>query len=750
MKKLLLCLSLFAGIAQTTFARNSAKPVLSAFTRNYLVLAAMPQNRAKPIEGYVYKQINGRIYISSFIKVADDVNEAALTSLGVFIGTKAGKVWTVQIPIEKVTEFTLLPGISHIDLDMPIKPHLDAARKATRADSAQMGINLPTPFTGKNVVVGIIDAGFDYNHPTMYDTLHSNYRVRRVWQQKRSGTPPVGFSYGKEIVDPYLIRSSGYDTAITSHGTHVAGIAAGSGYGSTPIPSRWRGMAYEADMVFVGIMPHPNQWVTGGVTDVIDGMNYIFTYATAAAKPAIVNLSWGSSLGPHDGHSLFSQACDALTGPGRIFACSAGNSGQDSIHLKKTFTPTNSTVSTFVTFDPALDAANQKTWIDVWGDTGKSFCLDVKLYDTTTRIDTTVQICVADTIQNYTLTGSDGNPLYVTIAMTAVEYNGRPHAFISFHSLTDNNICLTASGTSGTINMWEGYIYPPTGYYGALRKLGYPFAVAGDASMTTSDISSSFSAISVGAYVSRASFTNIGGQMLSFGASNGRIAPFSSMGPTADGRIKPDITGPGLALTSGVSSYDTSYAAGGTNYVFTVANTTVDGRAYPYAVAAGTSMSCPATSGIIAMLLQMNSTLSPDSVKSILATTALTDANTGTIPPAGTNIWGHGKVNAYKALKHMAAAVTVNNTLAPNPMDCLLYPNPSHGSFDIVFNNTGAEKAIDVSVTDVTGRLIFTQTISVTKGYNTAHISLNNMPSGLYLTKIACGNKYNLIKTMVE
>lgn len=748
MKKLLFCIALLAGMVHAAHARTATKPVLSAVTRKYLNEAAMSIDRSKPIEGYVYKIIGGRTYVSAFIKVTDEVNEAALTALGVYTGTKAGSVWTVQIPVDNVVPFTQLSGISHIDLDQPIAPLLDAARKATRADSAHMGLNLPTPFTGQNVVVGIIDAGFDFNHPTLYDTLHTNYRVRRVWAQKGTGTPPVGFAYGREMTDPYVIRSVGYDTAITSHGTHVAGIAAGSGYGS-PSNSKYRGMAYESDLVFVGIMPHPNQWVSGGVTDVIDGMNYIFTYAASVYKPCVVNLSWGSSLGPHDGHSLFSQACDALTGPGRIFACSAGNSGEDTIHLQTTFSTANNSVSTFVTFDPNLDAANRKTWIDVWGDTGKSFCLGVKLYDTTSAIDSTISICMADTLHNYVLTGSDGNPCYITISMVPTEYNGRPHAFISFHSLSANNICLTARGTSGAINMWEGYINPPVGYYGALKKLGYPWAVSGDARMTVSDISSSFSALSVGAYVSRGNFTNVSGASLGFGVSSGKIAPFSSLGPLPDGRIKPDITGPGMALGSGVSSFDTSYSPGGTNYVFVVNNATMGGKVYPYAVAAGTSMSSPATSGIIAMLLQLNSTLTPDSVKNILARTAITDANTGVIPAAGTNTWGHGKVNAYRALRQMLAAVTVKSTLAEDPMNCILYPNPSNGNFNIIYNNT-LNETIDVSVSDIAGRVVYTYSQRLAKGYNTLAVHLGNIPKGLYFTRISCGEKYNLIKTMVE
>src|SRR6185437_5036148 len=112
-----------------------------------------------------------------------------------------------------------------------------------------------------------------------------------------------------------------------------------------------------------------------------DGMNYIYNYAASVGKPAVVNLSWGATIGPHDGNSLFSQACDALTGPGKIFVCAAGNNGEDTVHLGKTFSPTDTAVSTFVTFSPYLAAYNRQTWVDIWGDTGSSFCVSLRLYN---------------------------------------------------------------------------------------------------------------------------------------------------------------------------------------------------------------------------------------------------------------------------------------------------------------------------------------------------------------------------------
>ena len=166
---------------------------------------------------------------------------------------------------------------------------------------------------GKNVVVGIIDAGFDFTHPTMFDTTNSLYRIKRVWAQKKYGTPPSGFAYGNEMVDSASIVATGFDTGIASHGTHVTGIAAGSGYGSNTTNNKYRGFSYQSDIALVCIMPAESEWAVAGESDILDGMSYIYNYAASVSKPAVVNLSWGANIGSHNGNSLFSQACDALT-----------------------------------------------------------------------------------------------------------------------------------------------------------------------------------------------------------------------------------------------------------------------------------------------------------------------------------------------------------------------------------------------------------------------------------------------------
>ncbi|PQJ11331.1 hypothetical protein CJD36_005885 [Flavipsychrobacter stenotrophus] len=752
MKKIFttLGLSFLTFIAQ---GQEKQVPKLSAPTRHYLAAVSKASDKEAMMPDYVYKLINNKYYISAMVKMRNGADQTALDALGVYVGTRAGSIWTAQIPVNKLEAFTQLPSVEYIELDAPIFPVLDSARKQTRADSAQKGIYLPYPMTGKNVVTGIIDAGFDYNHTTFYDTTRGGYRIKRIWAQKNTGTPPVGFAYGREITDTNVMRTVGYDTAITSHGTHVAGITAGSGVDGG-VGGKYRGMAYESDIVLVGIMPHPSQWIGTGVSDVIDGMNYIYNYAASVSKPAVVNLSWGSTLGSHDGSSLFSMAADALTGPGRIFVCAAGNNGQDTVHIEKVFAFTDTLVHTFVNFSPYLDTAHQMTYVDVWGEPGQTFCLNTRLFNGATAIDSTRFICLsADSTYDMHMIGSNGDTCFVSITTSPIAFNGRPRAYVYFHSKVHDAICLSVMGQSGTrINMWEGFLIPPSGYYGSLTSHGFPWAVNGDVNMTVSDIGSTRSAITVAAYNTKVSFKNISGATYSYtGAVRGKLASFSSHGPTMDNRVKPDIAGPGLGVVSAVSSYDPSFSVGGSEYSSVISNhlDAISSRTYSYAILAGTSMASPCVSGIVAMMLQYNPNLTPDSVKSLININAIKDTFTSvTLPATGTNLWGHGKINAYRTLRYMVGNLSVAHE-GMDPMDCILYPNPGKGDFTLSFSAKAAEQ-LTVSVFDITGKMVNFQNWNVNTGANSKELNLTQLAKGIYFTKVNSATGHVVIKTVIE
>lgn len=716
-----------------------------------------PEERRKPIEGYVYQlDANHNPYISTLIK-AGTVSVADLTAIGARVGTRAGNIWTVYVPVGSMDAFVNTSGIEYIETDQPVFADMDTARIVTRVDSVHQGIGLPMPYAGKNVVVGIIDAGFDFTHVSLFDTSGVTYRVKKAWSQKTPGIPPSQFFYGNEMVTANALFNAKTDAYNFSHGAHVAGIAAGSGYGGDNTHSKYRGMAYESDLVLVGITPTEESWTGTGLAEIIDGINYIFSYANVNGKPAVANLSWGCSMGPHDGSSLFSQACDNLTGPGKIFVCSAGNNGQELIHFNKTFNPTDTIVTT--TLNVPLVQNKKRAWVDAWGDSAQSFCIQASLYDGANLLTSLNTYCTGDAgtgAYDLYMIGQNGDTCFISVATDSAAFNGKPRAFLDVYNKTNDMIVLTLTATGGAVNMWTGLVNNKTGYYGSFTHYqGISHMQAGNTNTTISDISSSQSAIAVGAYASRTVFTNILGNNVSYTnyVVKGNIAPFSSRGPSIDGRTKPDITAPGLVLGSAVSSYDTNMAnTTGPGYPNVVSSyyKQQNNRTYQYAMLMGTSMSSPAAAGIIALLLQVKPTLTPAEIRTLLKETAILDNYTGNIPSQGSNTWGWGKINAYQPIYILLQELGIEQVSSSGEqLACLLYPNPNKGTYNLEYN-TEADETLQVEVLSVTGATLLHREWKATRGGNHTTISLQSLPAGSYFTRLSNGKGSVVIKMLVQ
>ena len=731
----------------TCVAQNNSNAKLSAFTQQYIQHTNSSVTNKIKYPNVVYKKIDNVYFLSALIKVTSVLNEAHLQALNVKVGTKAGQIWTVQIPENKFNDFLLLKGIDCIQLDEPIHANLDIARKTTRVDSVHRGISLPMPYTGKNVVVGILDVGMDYSHPAFYDTLGNKYRIKRVWEQKSIGTPPAGFSYGKELVDSLSIVTDGTDNVLQTHGTHVAGISAGSGFGG-PTSGKFRGVAFESDLVMVGITPPSSQWTSAGMSDIIDGMNYVYTYAASVGKPAVVNLSWGCTVGPHDGTSLFSQACDILTGPGKLFVISAGNNGTNNVHVKKTFTLSDTLLKTVVNFNTSLP--QKKTWVDIWGDVSNLFEVKLSLYNAVTLINQTRFFKLNGATLDTFIVGALSDTCYFKITLIASDYNLKPHALIDIYSKSANNLCLTIKANAGNVHAWEGYVKESTGYYGSFSSGGVIGAISGNADYTIGEMACTKSAITVGAYASKVTYTDIAGSPWSYNTyvNANKIVPFSSHGPTTDSRVKPDITAPGLTIASAVSSYDTAYTATGSsksNVVRTFINP-LNGKSYYYGEMSGTSMSSPMVSGIVALLLQVNPLFTPTQVKGIIIQTAIKDSYTTTTP--NPVLWGAGKINAYKAVKQAFFQIGLNQ-YSSKVSDFILYPNPSNGQ--MIFKTTkNFSGPITINVYTVSGMLVYSKNNVMMNQQDELEIILPQLSDGLYLTTIVTQEGSSTIKTLIQ
>jgi hypothetical protein len=162
-------------------------------------------------------------------------------------------------------------------------------------------------------------------------------------------------------------------------------------------------------------------------------------------------------------------------------------------------------------------------------------------------------------------------------------------------------------------------------------------------------------AITSGAYVSKRFWTNSSGTTYSYtGYVEDAIAPFSGIGPTADGRLKPDIASPGSAIGAALSSGVDPDA--GSNYVFILPG-------QKHWIMQGTSMSSPHTAGCTALLLGSNPALTSDQIKDLFTSTADADAYATGLP---NYIWGFGKLDVLESMAKSISgtAVVTRTTLA--------------------------------------------------------------------------------------
>lgn len=626
---------------------------------------------------YSLYEINDNLYVGAFLKIDKETfQKNNVESLGVKLNTEAGNFFTALIPINNLESLFEVEGIVSVEIAEKVYSTMDNARTLTNVNQVHSGTGLPQVYTGNGVIVGVIDKGFDYTHPNFKIVNTSQPKISRVWEQENtSGSAPLGFNYGTGFLGATDILNRMRDQVNESHGTHVAGIAAGTGGISSN--SNLRGIAYDSELVMVST--NMNNLA------ILDGISYIFNYATEVNKPAVVNISIGGHIGPHDGSSVFDQYCNSIVGNGRIIVGSAGNEGSQLLHLGKTFSSSSNTLLSFVKFNSS-SSTNGESSIDIWGEVGRNFSVAVNIYNTnnntyeayTPYIDTASGTSSTSTL-NYNL--YDNDPIIPDLCTVQISYerintqNSKPHVQIRINnSNQDDNykyVLLEIIANDGTVNSWCPFC--------TFNNLTYtlPFQ-NGDTDMTVGEIGGTGnSIISVGAYTSNNTWTSYSGQtqyqpnQTSLHVLN-QIAPFSSKGPTADGRIKPDITAPGNILASSVSRFDSNYVLSSPR---TVSGLTDGTNNWWYGMMDGTSMSAPMVTGIIALWLQANPNLNVADIKTILQNTADTDSFTGTGSAIPNNTWGRGKIDAYDGIQYINQFLNVDTFDTTN--NFIVYPNPT-------------------------------------------------------------------------
>lgn len=177
--------------------------------------------------------------------------------------------------------------------------------------------------------------------------------------------------------------------------------------------------------------------------------------------------------------------------------------------------------------------------------------------------------------------------------------------------------------------------------------------------------------------------------------SNGIRSSFSSIGPTADGRPKPDL----VALGSG---------------------TTLIRRNGTISTGSGTSYAAPLVASLAIGLIQKYPDLSLDGLRNAM----LQSASQASAPD---NLLGFGIPNYLKVIDFF------ESKKIDDPIE--IYPNPVGEVLSIRIQN-GLQEDIRVVVTDLAGRVQINQVVKITRQYDPIEVDLTKLAGGIYFVNV--------------
>ncbi|MBD2594402.1 S8 family peptidase [Nostoc spongiaeforme FACHB-130] len=523
-----------------------------------------------------------------FIYCDDDADLSHLAQYGIEVNQNSGHVRTAFLPIDSLDALSEEPAIQRIKPSRKLKLRMDVAPQAVKLPEFKN----KTGLTGKGVIIGVIDSGIDAKHPAFAG------RILRLWDQTIPGPGVKEGAYGAELTDALLSVSQDTD----GHGTHVAGIASG------------------ADVTYGGVAPDAELIIIkSDLQDahIADAVRYVFRVAAELGRPAVVNLSLGGHADAHDGTDSLSKVIDAETGPGRIVCCAAGNEGNDNIH-GQAIIPSGRIKG--MRFNVPFNQVGI-VWLNAWYD--KDSELEVSLRSPNGFV-TPFQKIIAQGNPAVDHQLPDARVQIVTPGPD--QANGDHNFFVQIRGNGPSPVMggiwqLRVRNTSSQdtrLDVWtlddtSSVFFTGTSVKDAV-KIGSPGAAS--------------TAVTVAAYTTKVKYTDIDNQVREVGLELNSISDFSSEGPLRNDAQKPDVAAPGAMIVAALSSNANSDRS-----------MTVNSK---FLAMAGTSMATPFVTGLVALLLQRDRNLDPNTIKELFRqNSSIPGKSAGTFD----NKWGYGLIN---------------------------------------------------------------------------------------------------------
>ncbi len=527
---------------------------------------------------------------------------------------------------------------------------MDLTRSSINVQPLHSGVVHPErpdiiPFTGKGIAIGIIDGGIDPRHPafstpnTVGSSRISMYLVTTSAAESETGMlqshcfdPSCGYNVPAENID----RSNG------GHGTHTAGIAAGS-----DLSNPYYGIAPEATLLLTSMGESLYD------DEIMLGIYSTMKKAEELGMPCVASLSLGTPAAPHDGSSPVSMLCGELADKGRLICFAAGNDGTNPVSLSQNFRSSQEPLSTAL-FDTSTRCGVRQAYVDFHSEYGEPYEVAFSLV----RLDPGYkEVWRSEFFSAVDVRTASGGLMDVLAVYPELQKWYSSSSVLRL-SNTDNNYgmamevdvhkpdgvrddytlgIIVKSDSGAEIEMHTDYSLAGFGSFGIN---GYTRG-SGDQSVSAYCVSPHV--VSVGAYNARERYIDIFGNEhlisdTSFGE-YGTVATYSSYG-VYGGNVYPVVVAPGTDVISSIYP--------GTEVPVAVMTDT-DGNDWIWGAMSGTSMATPAVAGVIALWLQAEPSMTTEDVMEVIRNTSKD------VPQASDGVCRtrYGMVDAYAGLKYI-------------------------------------------------------------------------------------------------
>lgn len=581
-----------------------------------------------------------------------------LEALGLVINTRVFDFIYGTIDLTKLNELAKHANVVSIEQTSDKRKHLDKSIPNINAASVRTRSgNDFTGSTGEGVIIGIIDTGIDYRHKSFRKSdAPQTTRILNIWDQTLTpqggesspanyNRPPVGIAnlnYGVEYAQGQINTALANANPLSivrhqdtdGHGTHVAGIAGGDGSqaGNCKGEFTFVGIAPKAEFIIVRMRGLTTGDPAYQSMDLINAILYI--ERAAGARPVAINMSLGNSWGPRDGTdsdaTIMDQVLNSRTTGGFVLIKSAGNEANDRKHAEANIAP-SATVS--IEFEVGANRDSARLEVRY---TGSNINASLTTPNVGGAAQTTGVASVGTPVTSplNNSTGATGGTVSIQNTANRILVTFTPPATGSNLSGVWKINLINTIATPTKIDSWLSS-------HNSFRPV---FRSNETTAMTIDPDSAGQDVIIVGAHAAE-------------GSTNGQIADFSSRGPTFDGRTKPDLTAPGVGVTS--AAIESFRNDGGCDCI---ANCCCACCQDFYRNENGTSQAAPHVTGSVALLLAQKNALTFAQIKTILHDSATAE---GAKP---NNDWGWGRLNVSAALAHALAAA------APPPAAPVVVP----------------------------------------------------------------------------